>query len=762
MTRVSRIVLILAFLTSPAGAAEPPTDVIEGLDPVALTRGEEVQGEEGFAVVRGRFRYLFANAENQRLFEEDPERYEVQVDGLCAQMGGTVLGHPDLWAVHDGRLYLFGTPGCRERFQAAPADFLEPPPAPLPDDPAAFERGAELIERAVAAIGGAAVLDGLSSYREQEERVTTMLVFPGRLHRQREFPGFGVLTEVLTPDDAFFALPDGSVQSYVAAQRASLEQELEHSVVSILRGRRAPTFRAAALGAERVAVRHGGRHFALGIDPESGRVVSLAYAGRGPSGAFGEIVESYSDFREIGGLTLPFRRDVTWNGEPFPQRSATLLSIAVNSDVDAALFVRPALAEETPKPATAAPRVARTVSRREVVEPSRRVARPLEWPQWGGPHRDFTSDATGLAAAWPEGGPPRLWRRELGDGYSAIVAAAGVLYTMFRRGDDDVTVALDAATGATRWESAAAAPFSDEYSMRHGPGPHATPLVAGGRVFAVGATGLLRALDAATGRELWRHDLMAEYGGTLRVNGYASSPLAHDGKVIVMVGGPGHAVMAFDQADGSVAWSGGDFRNSASSPLMIEVDSEEQLVAFLWGEVAGFDPSTGELLWSHPHEPEFGLNVSLPVWSPDDRVLFVSSAYGGGARGLELTRTGAREVWAHTRMNIHFSNAVRVGGRVYASSGEFGPAPFTALELATGRILWRDRRFARAAFIYADGRFILIDENGVLALATPGPDGLAAVSQVELLKPPARTAPALVGTTLYVRDREVVMALDLR
>lgn len=393
------------------------------------------------------------------------------------------------------------------------------------------------------------------------------------------------------------------------------------------------------------------------------------------------------------------------------------------------------------------------------------LAAETDWPQWGGPGRDFKSPSTGLAASWPEDGPPRLWSRELGEGYSAVAAAGGTLYTLYRRGDEEVVIAVDAATGETRWEHAEVAKFDDEYSMENGEGPHATPLLAGRRVFAAGATARLYALDQESGRLAWSHDLMAEYGATLRRNGYACSPLAHGGNVILMVGGAGHAVMAFRQDDGAVVWASQDFRNSASSPLLIDVDGEEQLVVFTYAEVAGLDPDTGELLWSHPHEAEFGLNVSLPVWGADDHVLFVSSAYGGGARGLELVRAGdrteVRELWSHTRMKIHFSNAVRVGERIYGSSGEFGPAPFTALEAKTGQILWRERGFARASFLYADGRFILIDENGVLALATPQEDGLAVASRVELLSPPARTVPTLVGQTLYVRDRKVLMALDL-
>jgi outer membrane protein assembly factor BamB len=392
-------------------------------------------------------------------------------------------------------------------------------------------------------------------------------------------------------------------------------------------------------------------------------------------------------------------------------------------------------------------------------------AQSLEWPQWGGAHRDFKSDVKGLAASWPEGGPRRLWSRELGEGYSAIAAQGGKLFTMYRRGAQEVAVALDAATGKTLWEYAYDAPFSPDYSMENGTGPHATPLVAGGRVFVAGATGRLHALDAATGKLLWKHDLLGEFQGTLRVNGYACSPTAYRDTVIMQVGGAGNALVAFDQRDGRVVWKRHDFRNSPSTPLVINVGGQDELVAFMYDSIVGVDPRDGQLLWSHPHPTEFGLNVSTPVWG-EDNLLFVSSAYGGGSRVLRLTQSGGKtsveEVWAHSLMRIHYGNVVRVGDYVYGSSGDFGTAPFTAVNVKTGKIAWRDRQIARSSFVCADGRFIILDEDGSLALATPTAEGLKVQSRFELLKSNSWTVPTLAGTTLYVRDRKVITALDLK
>lgn len=391
-------------------------------------------------------------------------------------------------------------------------------------------------------------------------------------------------------------------------------------------------------------------------------------------------------------------------------------------------------------------------------------AQSSDWAQWGGPNRNFISDTKGLATSWPATGPKRLWQRELGDGYSAIAVERGILFTMYRKGDNEVAIALDATTGKTVWEYSYAAPFSPDYDMSNGPGPHATPLVSGNMVFTSGSTGKLHCLDKTTGKLLWSHDLLSEFKGTLRVNGYSCSPLAYKNEIVMMVGGPSSALVAFNRQDGSVVWKKHDFKNSTSSPMLINVDGQDQLVAFMYSEIVGVDPNNGNLLWSHPHPVEFGLNTSMPVWGPDN-LLFMSSGYGGGSRVLKLTRTGDKttveELWANRLMRIHFSNAIRIGDVIYASSGDFGPAPFTAINVKTGNIVWRHRSFPRASFLFADGRFIILDEDGHLLLATATPEGLTVTSKAELLSNQSWTVPSISGTRLYLRDRKNILAVEL-
>jgi outer membrane protein assembly factor BamB len=387
-----------------------------------------------------------------------------------------------------------------------------------------------------------------------------------------------------------------------------------------------------------------------------------------------------------------------------------------------------------------------------------------QWTQWGGPRRDFTVEAARLAASWPEAGPRQIWRRELGDGYSTILVDAGVLFTMYRRGDDEFTVALRAADGKTMWEHRNPSPFTKTMS-EYGPGPHATPLVAGDRLYSVGTNGILHCFDKSGGKVHWKRDLVAEFDGELRARGYSCSPLAWRSMLILPLGsereGPG--AVAFDLKTGDVIWKSPPFRATYAAPLMIRFDGQDQLVLFMASELVGMNPDNGEVLWSVEHRNQAYVNASTPVWNGRD-VLFCSNAYDGGARAIRLTHDGGRtvpmELWYSTRMKLHHGNALLIGENVFASSG-MGAAVFMGLKLATGEVLFRKRGLKKANALHAGGKLILLDEDGQLALATVSDEGLTIVSTCKVAEPHAWAAPTLAGTTLYVRDRKHILALDL-
>jgi outer membrane protein assembly factor BamB len=413
--------------------------------------------------------------------------------------------------------------------------------------------------------------------------------------------------------------------------------------------------------------------------------------------------------------------------------------------------------------ATIGSRLAQLVAAAPSVAAERQRRATSDWPVWGGPTRDFRSPATGLASSWPETGPPRLWSRLLGEGFSAAAVEGDRLYTTYSTPGREVVAALDGRTGRTVWE------YAYEMTMNEGAkdvgaGPYAMPQVIGDRVVSVGGTGRLHSLDKRTGALVWSHDLLEELGGDRLTYGYSCHALPYRNLLIMLVGGKTRSIVAFDQADGRLVWGKHAFRNSHSSPLLIDVDGQPQVVALMRQQVVGLDPLSGDLLWEHPHPTQYQ-SISTPIWGPDN-VLVVSAEYEGGTRALHLTqrhgRTTVRELWHNPRVRVHFGSMIRMGDVVYASSGNT-PAPITAFDVRTGRVLWHTgRQFARAQLLLAGNRLVILDEDGVLALATPTPAGLDVHARVQLLAKVAWTPPSLAGTTLYIRDRQTLMALDLR
>ena len=268
------------------------------------------------------------------------------------------------------------------------------------------------------------------------------------------------------------------------------------------------------------------------------------------------------------------------------------------------------------------------------------------WPGWGGPDHDFSVPAADLATSWPAGGPKRLWSRPLGNGYSAISVDGSLLYTMYRPpfegrefgcSEEEVVVALDAATGRTVWEHRYSSSNADRtFDPSTGCGPHATPLIVGDRLFTVATNKVFLALDKKTGKLLWAHDFVTEFGTTPRnplfitvQHGHAPSPLAYKDMVITMVGGPGQGVMAFKQDGGRVVWKSGTFGDIANaSPILIRVDGEEQIVVMSSDGTHAFDPNTGLGLWNMTLSTWHGANISTPIYNEEEGVLCVPLVTG--------------------------------------------------------------------------------------------------------------------------------------
>jgi len=392
------------------------------------------------------------------------------------------------------------------------------------------------------------------------------------------------------------------------------------------------------------------------------------------------------------------------------------------------------------------------------------VPTAIPWTQWGGPTRNFQTESSGLKERWAASGPPVLWKRALGDGYSSPLVEEGVLYTMYGRPREEIVLAAEAATGKTLWEHATPMTFASD-APEMGNGPYSTPMIAGNRVFTTGVAGRLQCLDKKTGKPLWTQQLWEEHRGTPMMYGYASSAIAYRDLVIVPVGGPGKSLMAFRQADGGVAWAKNDFGNVYSSPLLIDVDGAEQLAALMDGAVIGVEPQSGRLLWQAPFKAQYSIAVATPVWGAGN-LLFVSSEYDGGAKVIELKRKGpetvATEVWSSNRLRLHHGNAMRIGDSLYFTSGGKGsPAILSAVHARTGEIHWQERSIGKATFVWADRKLITLDQDGNLMIAHPSPEKFEIVAKASLLTRLSWTPPVLVGTKLYLRDRKTMMAVEL-
>ena len=397
------------------------------------------------------------------------------------------------------------------------------------------------------------------------------------------------------------------------------------------------------------------------------------------------------------------------------------------------------------------------------VPPSR--PQGLPWTQWGGPNRNFQTVASGIKDTWPASGPRVVWKRALGEGYSSPLVENGVVYTMYGKRGEEVVIAANAETGETLWEQAAPMPFQSDAAQEMGNGPYSTPLIVGDRLFTTGVAGRLQGLDKKSGKLLWTQQLWTDHRGSRLMYGYASSPIAFRDTVVVPVGGPGKALMAFQQADGKVAWARNDFGNVYSSPILINVGGLEQLAVLLDGAVLGVNPHNGDPQWQVPFKADYSIAVATPVWGPDN-LLFVSSEYNAGSKVIELQRNGqqttATELWSANRLRLHHGNAIRIGGAIYFSSGGKGSqAILSAVDARSGKIHWQERSIEKATFVWADGKLITLDQDGNLMIAYPSVEGFKIAAKAPLLTNLSWTPPVLVGTRLYIRDRRSMMAVDL-
>ena len=395
------------------------------------------------------------------------------------------------------------------------------------------------------------------------------------------------------------------------------------------------------------------------------------------------------------------------------------------------------------------------------------------WLQWAGPHGDFTCDAGPLAEKWADIGPKEIWSREIGGGHSTILHEDGVLYTMCRRaGDKDAVLAVKADTGETVWEYQYDAPPQAGMVLDYGVGPHSSPLIAGDRLYTLGGIAHFHCLDKKTGKVLWSHDLAEEFKVSTLLRGYGSSPIAYKDTVIVNIGaGRGvpdpSGLAAFKQDTGEIVWKTQRLSAGYPTPVLVNFDGRDMLVDDLGYDRLGIDPADGSILWQSKVDLSKASIITSALWIPPDMAFF-SAGHGGGSQLYRIKpategelKYQAEQLWDNNKLRIMHANAIRIDDTIYGCSGDMGPAYLMAVDVKTGKLLWRQRGFSKSTLLLADGKLIILDEDGNLALAKASPEKLEILSKAKILEKFSWTAPTLIGTRLYLRDYKTMKCLDL-
>jgi outer membrane protein assembly factor BamB len=428
------------------------------------------------------------------------------------------------------------------------------------------------------------------------------------------------------------------------------------------------------------------------------------------------------------------------------------------------------------------------------------AARADDWPQWLGPQRDGVWREKGILTKFPRGGPKVLWRAPVGGGYAGPAVAGGKVYLMDRQlargvsnpdnqfskgrlAGSERVLCLDAANGKQIWKHE----YSCTYAISYPVGPRVTPVVAGGKVYALGAMGDLTCLDAASGKVIWSKNFPEDYGAGVPLWGYAAHPLIDGDRLICLVGGKDSVVVAFDKDSGKELWKSLSLRAPELGycpPMIYEAAGKRQLIIWLPDSVNALDPETGKPYWTVKH-PLVQANMTIPTPRKEGDLLFLTSFYGGSMMlKLNSDKPGATMLWKKKGRNEQPTNtealhAVMVtpvfkGDNIYGvcSYGEV-----RCLEAKTGKRIWKDLtatdsreegedRWKTAFIIPHDDRYFLFNEKGDLIIAQMSPKGYKEIDRAHILKPTSRAGfsrnvlwshPAFANRCLYARnDKEIV------
>ncbi len=380
------------------------------------------------------------------------------------------------------------------------------------------------------------------------------------------------------------------------------------------------------------------------------------------------------------------------------------------------------------------------------------------WTGFRGPARDGHYRGAAIRVSWPPALAP-MWKQPIGGGYASFAVAGGRAFTIEQRGRNEVAAAYDVMTGRELWTNAWPAFFQESMG---GDGPRATPTWADGLVYALGAEGELRALEEATGRVVWRTNILDDARATNLTWGMAASPLVVGDAVIVLPGGGANrSVAAYERKTGRLLWTALDDRQSYAAPMFVTFGGVPQFLVVSAQRLVGLSVDRREVLWEFPWVTGYEINAAQPIVIGDNRV-FYSSGYGVGAAVLELTRAGARfdvrEVWRNNRMKNRVSSSVLHDGFIYG----LDEAILACLDAATGDLKWKGGRYGYGQVVLASGHLVVTTETGDLVLVAAMPDAHREIARVPAVSGRTWNVPSFADGILLVRNTEEMAAFDLR
>jgi outer membrane protein assembly factor BamB len=386
-----------------------------------------------------------------------------------------------------------------------------------------------------------------------------------------------------------------------------------------------------------------------------------------------------------------------------------------------------------------------------------------DWPQFLGPNRDGASSETGLLRTWPKGGPPVVWRKPVGEGFSGPVIAGDRLILFHRVGDQERVECLEAGSGKVVWKYDYATNYVDQ--LGKGNGPRSTPVITGQRVITLGAEGTLHCLDLKQGAKIWSRSLNEEYGVRQSYFGVGTSPLVEEKMVLVNVGGRDAGIVAFALDRGKETWKATSDGASYASPIAATIDGKRLAVFFTREGVDALNPTSGAVSFRKRWRARYdaSVNAASPLLI-GDRV-FISASYETGALLLRLRKDGADVVWQNDDvMSNHYNTCAYHKGYLYGFDGRQEARPsFRCVELAGPKVAWNRPEFGCGSMILAEGNLIVLTENGELLLVEATPEAYREKARARVFDaPPCRAQIALANGRLYGRDQKELVCFSLK